>query len=79
MKLSHRCPKCQGSRVLLTHVRVESWVGTAAGTLGAVDRWYEEWVCARCRYAERHHLAAMPPRLEVERAFDSPGGEAPYR
>jgi hypothetical protein len=60
-------------------VRVEAWVGTAAGTLGAVDRWYEEWVCARCGYAERYHLGAMPARPEVGRVFEATGGETPYR
>ena len=79
MKLSHRCPKCHGTRCLVTHLRVEAFVATAVGTLGSVDRWYEEWVCGRCGYAERYHLRAMPARPEVDRAFEAPGGETPYR
>lgn len=79
MKLSHRCPKCQGSRCLVTHLRIEVFVETSPGFLGARDRWYEEWVCARCGYAERYHLSAMPSRTDVGRVVDAPGGEAPYR
>ncbi len=79
MKLSHRCPKCQGAKCQVTHLRVEAFVATAVGTLGAADRWYEEWVCARCGYAERYQLAAMPARPEVGRVYEAPGGETPYR
>lgn len=79
MKLSHRCPKCQGGKCRVTHLRMEVYLDAGAGTLGMHDRWYEEWVCARCGYAERYQLDAAPARLEVGRVFEAPGGEAPYR
>ena len=79
MKITHRCAKCQGGKLLVTHLREEAWFPAAGGTLGVRDRWYEEWSCARCGYLERYRLDAMPPRPEVDRVVQTPGTEAPYR
>lgn len=79
MKVSRRCPKCQGTRLLVTDLRVEVWVSAGAGTLGGRDRWYEEWACGRCGLVERYRLDAMPGKARVDAVVDSGGGEAPYR
>ena len=79
MKASHRCPKCQGSKLLVTHLRIEAWTSAGAGTLAARDRWYEEWGCVRCGFVERYRLAAMPDAPQLDLSVETPGGEAPYR
>ena len=79
MKVSRRCPKCQATRLSVTHLRVEVWTSAGAGTLGARDRWYEEWSCTRCGLAERYRLEAMPDKPLTDVVVESPGGETPYR
>lgn len=79
MKLTRRCPKCQGGRFFVTHLRVEVIVPIGPGTLGPVDRWYEEWVCGRCRFCERHALDAIPSPAVMNKLVEAPGGDTPYR